>query len=309
MTNNPPQLDQFVIDATAVLHETEHNLQKLAQAALVQHRQLYGSKNGQAFDSDDPIARRLQQISRQLSKLSERSHSLQVYLQNGFDAPPSDDDDWPRIRILQSHEEERVQLARELEDGLGQLLANSVFELASCRHLLDGNNEQAVADGLDSLQNELEQGLADVRHFILNLEPAAILGNFGLAEGVRRYLERFETRTNIKTQLRVNTNIGRLPSIIEITIFRVIQESLLNAQRHANASKVEVVFAEKDGVVQFSIIDNGDGFASDRVDGSRKNLGLARMVDYADLLRGRLTILSEPGQGTQVVLAIPYTAI
>ena len=61
--------------------------------------------------------------------------------------------------------------------------------------------------------------------------------------------------------------------------------------------------------MEFTIIDDGDGFASDRVDGSRKTLGLARMVDYTDLLSGRLKILSEPGQGTQVTLSIPYAAI
>ncbi|MCB0162845.1 MAG: sensor histidine kinase [Anaerolineae bacterium] len=309
MTDKTTLLDQFVTDATAVLRETEQNLQKLAQAALLRHQELYGGKNGRAADSNEPAARRLQQISQQLAKLSQRSHTLQTYLQHGLEAPPADDDEWPRIRILQSHEEERAQLARELEDGVGQLLANAVFELASCRHLLGGHNERAVADGLDALQSELEQGLADVRHFILNLEPAAILGNFGLGEGVRRYLERFETRTGLKTQLRVNTNIGRLPSIIEITIFRVIQEALLNIQRHANADTVEVIFSENDGFVEFTIIDDGDGFASDRVDGSRKTLGLARMVDYTDLLSGRLKILSEPGQGTQVTLSIPYAAI
>ncbi|MCB0214307.1 MAG: hypothetical protein KDJ52_33520, partial [Anaerolineae bacterium] len=171
MTNNAPLLDQFVTDATAVLRETEHNLQRLAQAALLHHQQSGGSDNGHGSAGDAATALRLQQVSRQLSKLSERSRALQIYLKKGLDTPPTDDDAWPRIRILQSHEEERAQLARELEDGLGQLLANSVFELASCRHLLGGNNDQALAEGLDSLQNELEQGLADVRHFILNLVP------------------------------------------------------------------------------------------------------------------------------------------
>ena len=158
MTDEITVLDQFVTDATAVLQETEQNLQKLAQAALLRHQELYGSKNGRAADGNEPTARRLQQIGQQLSKLSQRSHALQMYLQAGLAAPPADDDEWPRIRILQSHEEERAQLARELEDGVGQLLANAVFELASCRHLLDGHNERAVADGLDALQSELEQG-------------------------------------------------------------------------------------------------------------------------------------------------------
>jgi two-component system sensor histidine kinase DegS len=104
----------------------------------------------------------------------------------------------------------------------------------------------------------------------------------------------------------MNTNIGRLPHTVEVAIFRVIQEALQNVQRHANASQVEVVVAEKEGSFQFVVADNGSGMASDRVDLSKKNLGLARMVDYVDLLGGGLQIFSEPEQGTTVILSVPY---
>ena len=297
-------LDEFMADAMAILRETETNLQKLAQMARLQSEQLSShQENGRDADNDER-ALRVQQIGQQLTKLSQRSNTLQSYLANGFDTPPTDDDHWPRIRILQSQEEERSQLARELEESVGQLLANAVFELASCRHLL-ANDKDAVADGLDALQIELEQGLTNIRHFIIDLEPAAILGNFGLGGGVRRYLEQYEIRTNIKTELRINTNIGRLPSIIEITIFRIIQEALRNVYLHANATQVDLVIEEKDGLLEFSVIDNGDGLIPDRIDVSKKNLGLAIMVDYAELLNGKLRVYSEPDQGTQVTLSIP----
>ena len=310
MSDEIATLAEFVANASAVLLETENNLQELARAAMLKYEQLgTNQENGQRTDGNEATLR-LQQIGQQLSKLSERSKSLQKYLQNGFEqnsfgAPPADDDDWPRIRILQSQEEERAQLARELEDGVGQLLANAVFELASCQHLL-AHDKDAVSAGLTALQNELEQGLADIRHFITDLEPANILGNFGLGGGVRRYLEQFEARTTIRTELRINTNIGRLPSIIEVAIFRVIQEALQNVQRHANATQVDVVFEEKETILEFSVIDNGDGVVSDRIDLSKKNLGLARMVDYAALLDGKLKIFSDLGRGTQVTLLIPY---
>lgn len=304
MTNEIAALDEFMADALAVLRETESNLQKLAQMARLRSEQLRSSQeNGRDIDKDE-TALRVQQIGQQLTKLSQRSNALQTYLKNGFDAPPIDDDHWPRIRILQSQEEERSQLARDLEESVGQLLANAVFELASCRHLLTSDKD-AVADGLDALQIELEQGLTNIRHFITDLEPAAILGNFGLGGGVRRYLEQFEARTNIKTELRINTNIGRLPSIIEITIFRIIQEALRNVYLHANASQVDLVIEEKDALLEFSVIDNGDGLIPDRIDVSKKNLGLAIMVDYAELLNGKLRVFSEPDQGTQVTLSIP----
>ncbi len=308
MSDEAAVLEKFVADATAVLVETENNLQKLAHTALSKYQQLCtDQENGQGTDNNQNTLR-LQQIGQQLSKLSQRSQSLQLYLQNNLDTPPADDDHWPRIRILQSHEEERTQLARELEDTVGQLLANAVFELASVQHLL-ATDTDAVSDGLIALQSELEQGLADIRHFITDLEPATILENFGLGGGIRRYLEQYEAKTGIKTQLRVNTNIGRLPSIIETAIFRIIQEALQNVYRHANATQVEIAFEEKETLLEFSVIDNGDGLVSDRVDMSRKNFGLARMVDYAELLNGKLRVFSELEHGTQVVLSIPHHAL
>lgn len=303
MSDQKQALEQIVAQAAALLRETEANLDKLAQAAFVQYEQHQTSQENGHPPTESVV--RLLQIGQQLAKLSQRSNTLHTYLQNGLDAPPADDDHWTQIKILQSQEEERTQLARELEDGVGQLLANAVFELASSRHLLASDNAP-VAEGLSALQRELEQGLADIRHVITDLEPAAILSNFGLGGGVRRYLEQYESRTNIQTRLRINTNIGRLPNTIEVAIFRVLQEALQNVNRHANATTVEVVFEEVNGCLEFSVIDNGEGMASDRVDISKKNFGLARMVDYADLINGQLRVFSELNRGTHVLLSVPY---
>jgi signal transduction histidine kinase len=308
MSNLNGEWTDFLANISAVLQETEQTLHALAQQTLLKYElALHPSENSTSAAKNDQVVR-LQQIGQQLTRLSEQSQILRAYLQNGMDTPLADDAHWPRIRILQSHEEERAQLAHALEDSMGQLMANAVFELASCRTLLD-SDKPAVAAGLSALQTELETGLADIRQFIIDLEPAAILGNFGLGAGLRRYLEHFETRTALKTQLYVKTNIGRLPSIVEITIFRVIQEALNNAYHHANASEVEVMIEEQDGHLQFSVLDNGTGLNIERVGKTKKNLGLARMVDYAELLNGKFRILSEANQGTQVILSVPYPVL
>ena len=305
MSNEITVLEEFVANAAAILSETEQNLQQLARTALTKVEQLSNSQeNGEGTDNRR-AATRLQQIGQQLANLSERSKTLQTYLQNGIDTPPANDEYWPRIRILERHGEERRQIARELEENVGELLANAVFDLASCQHLF-GTDEKAVAYGLTALQSELEQSLTDSRHFITDFEPAPILSNFGLGGGIRRYLEQFEARTTIKTRLRINTNLGRLTSAIETAIFRVIQEALQNVQRHANATQVEVIFEETDTLLEFSIIDNGDGLVSDKIDISKKNLGLARMVDYAELLNGKVKIFSDLERGTRVTLSVPH---
>lgn len=275
----------FLTQATTILQETQANLAHLAQAAL-----------------QTPSSSR-QHLSQQLLRLVEQCQALHHTLQQ--DTPLISADYWPLVRVLQSQEEEQTQIARELEDRVGQLLANAVFELASCRYLL-GHDEVAVSTGLEALQSELEQGLAEVRWFIANLEPATIMGNFGLSAGLRRYLERYETRTHIKVNLRIQTNLGRLPSVIEVAIFRVMQEALSNVQAHANATQVEVTLEEQHNQLEFTITDNGQGLSQSDFSRSRKNLGLARMVDYAELLHGQLQIFSAPQQGTQVILSLPY---
>jgi len=308
MNDDVAALEEFVANTAQFLQQTEQTLQQLAHEALLKQGQLTANQeNGQEGSQGDPSVR-LQQIGQQLTKLSQRSRLLQTYLQNGLDAPPADDEHWPRVKILQSHEEERTQLARELEDTVGQLLANAIFELASCQHLLN-TDKAAVSEGLTALQQELEQGLASIKYFITNLEPGTVLGSFGLGEGVRRYLEQYQARTGLQTELRIGTNLGRLPNLIEIAIFRIIQEALQNVHHHANATHVEVAIEEKDGALEFSVTDNGAGMASERIDLTKKNLGIARMVDYAELLKGKLRIFSSSETGTRVVLSIPFQAL
>lgn len=308
MGNDMTSLEEFLARTTAALEASHSNLQELAQTARLKYAQLLSGQANGHNTGHSQAGLRLQQIGQHLFDLSERIKALQIYLQGDLAALPPDENYWPLIKILQSQEEERSQTARQLEDSVGQLLANAIFELASCQQLLI-NEKEAVSTGLDALQTELEQGLADFRRFVTEMEPATVLSNFGLGGGIRRYLEQYEAKTGLKTSLHINTNFGRLPSIIETAIFRVIQEALSNVDRHAQATEVEVVFEELEGQLQFSIIDNGDGLASEKVGLSRKKLGLARMSDYAELLNGELRILSEPGHGTQVSLSIPYPAL
>jgi len=306
MTQDPINLQEFIARAEDVLAETRTNLEKLARRALLQSGD-FPAEQENGREATTEASQRLRQMGYELMELSERSEALQTYLKNGLDAPPPAGNHWPRVRILQSQEEERAKLAHDLEDSVGQLLANAVFELASCRHLLSSG--QDVGEGLEALQGELEEGLTDIRHFITNLEPATVLGSFGLGGGIRRYLEQYEARTGLKTNLRMHTNIGRLPNFVEIAIFRIIQETLGNVYHHANATQVDVVIEEKDDQLRFTIIDNGDGLISEKVNISRKNLGLARVVDYVELLNGELKVLSELGRGTQVTLSVPHATL
>lgn len=309
MTDAVTSVEELLAKTMAVLQAAEQNLQELAHLAVACANRVHNCP-----DLTEQAVVRLQNVSRHLADLSERSGTLQFCLANDLDLPALDDHHWPRIKVMQSQEEERMHVARAMEDSVGQLLANTIFELASYRQfqaktMTESPNAEPDRDGLEPLQTELEQGLANLRHLIIELDPTTILSNFGLGGGIRRYLEQYEFKTGLATELRINTNIGRLPALIEIGIFRIIQEALDNVYRHASATQVEIVIEEENDQLQFGIIDNGQGLSSDKRGRSRKSLGLARMIDYAELLNGKLRILSEPGRGTQVIFSMPYPAL
>jgi two-component system sensor histidine kinase DegS len=295
-------IQEFVQQAVQVLDRASRDINQLTEQA-------YRSSIDPALAQDDLDqqyqSKRLLQLVRQFEKLAERNSRLSRYLTGGMEAPPEDDDAWPRIRIIQSQEEERSRLARQLEEGVGQLLANAIFELASCRYLLDTEN-QGVDDGLVALQAELEQGLSDVRQLIADLDPPTFLGNLGLVAGLRRYLERYEARTGLQSEMDVRVNVERLPATVEVGIFRIIQEILENIRRHAQASRVEVSVYEEDGSLIFCVTDDGVGLQPDRVSNRGRSLGLVSMRDRAELLQGTLRVRSDVERGTQVILSIPY---
>jgi two-component system sensor histidine kinase DegS len=301
MASYEQTIQEFVQEAAQVLEQTSQDINRLAQQAY----DAYGIVLSQDNPGTDQRVERLAQVARQLEKLAERSTHLNFYLSSGMEAPPEDEDTWPRIRIIQAQEEERSRLARGLEESLGQLLANAVFELASSRYLLEGESS-AVDHGLAALQTELEQGLSQIRQLITDLDPPSILGNFGLVAGLRRYLERYESRTGLTSTMNVRTITERLPATVEVAVFRILQEALENVRRHAQASRVELAIYEEDGYLNFSVADDGVGLQPDLVGSRGRSLGLVSMHERAELLQGKLRMRSDAQGGTQLILSIPY---
>jgi two-component system sensor histidine kinase DegS len=301
MVGYEQRIEELVNEASCVLNQTSQDISRLAEWAYQSCSEI-SALDGQQNDSR---LEHLMQLGRQFEKLAERHTHLSHYLVGGLETPPEDDEIWPRIRILQAQEEERTRLARELEEGVGQLLANAIFELASSRYLLN-EASSVVDDGLAALQTELEQGLSDIRQLIVDLDPPSLLGNFGLVAGLRRYLENYEMRTGLKSTMKVQTITKRLPATMEVSIFRIIQEALENVRRHAQATQVEVSIYEQEGHLVFSVMDDGVGLQPGQMGGRGRSLGLVSMHERADLLRGKLRLRSDAEQGTQLILSIPY---
>ncbi|HIP96457.1 MAG TPA: sensor histidine kinase [Anaerolineae bacterium] len=287
-------LQDTIAEAVAILDRAREELEGLIQRAEDAHR-------SEALPSGESEA--WQALLERLHRLVEHCAADSMYV---IDPTTEAYDGESRIQFIQSQEEERQRIAREIQEGPAQLLANAVFELDSCDHLLD--DDPALAhEGLRLLQAELRAGLETTQNLIVELQPPLLLSELGLAASLERYLEHFQATTGLEVHAHLEDLTMRLPPTMEVTIFRIIQEALRNVRQHAEATQVSVEVEVRPDTLVFVVEDNGKGFTWTPLDRPiRRRWGLIGMRDRALLLGGRLRIFNKGDGGTRVVLTVPY---
>jgi two-component system sensor histidine kinase DegS len=212
------------------------------------------------------------------------------------------------VRIIEAQESERRRLARQMHDGPAQLLTNVILQAEICQRLLDSNPRQAREE-LDNLKAEVNKTFQSTRTFIADLRPM-MLDDLGLVPTLRRYVGTWSEKTGIQAEVIFAGREHRLAPYTEVTIFRVVQELMDNAAKHANPSRLQVTL-QLDGQTARAIVeDDGSGFDVDEVLSAvdeRKTIGIASIMDRAQMLGGVLRFDSVPGRGTKATLEIPET--
>lgn len=203
-------------------------------------------------------------------------------------------------KVIAAQEEERRRIARELHDETGQSLTSLMVHLQMVNQQcpLPETREQ-----LDSVRGLVAQTLENVHNLALELRPS-VLDDLGLAAALRRYVRDYQTRYPIEIDLEVVGLAERLNPAIETAVYRIIQESLTNIARHAQATTASVLLEQRHGRIRAIIEDDGVGFDMMVMNGNGR-LGLYGMRERAELLNGTLTIESEPGQGTSIFVEVP----
>ena len=206
-------------------------------------------------------------------------------------------------RLMRVQDEERRRIARELHDSLGQYLAAAKINL----DVLSAEKPND-ATYLREARNLIERAISDTRTLSHLLHPP-LLDEAGFGTAAKWFVEGFGSRSKITTRLEMPANLDRLPSEIEIALFRILQESLTNVHRHAGTKKVEVRLRREDASVSLEIEDHGKGIAKEVLErfgksGANVGVGLAGMRERVAELGGTFQICSGK-KGTCLTATIP----
>jgi signal transduction histidine kinase len=196
--------------------------------------------------------------------------------------------------------EERNRLARDLHDSLVQKLFGVVLAAKSASTLLERDAADARAQ-VDRLGELAHDAISELRSLVFQLRPAAIETE-GLGEALRKHVEVLRRDAEVSLEL---TGTPRLRPGVDDEVFRIAQEALHNALRHARAERIEVRLSEDGERLALSVSDDGVGFDPRVASVRARRLGLTSMEERARELGGRLSISSSPGAGTRVRLEVP----
>ena len=205
--------------------------------------------------------------------------------------------------MLNGQEQERSRLARDLHDGLGGLLSGTKIELSGVFARLDDPfTQQRVTRSL----NLLDAAVNELRRFAHNLMPELLL-KYGLSEAIREYCNRM-SRGDLEVATEIINYAHKLDTNRQVVIYRIIQELVNNAMKHAQAKRILVQLAQYDNTIYLTIEDDGIGFDTATLD-ERKSAGIHHVQSRLDYLKGHLNLMSKPDIGTTIEIDFPVERI
>lgn len=204
--------------------------------------------------------------------------------------------------LMQGQEEERRRLSHDLHDGLGQMLTGLKLLVENVRsiHLLPEREQRAYAN----LKELVIKTIQETRHISNNLMPP-VLSDFGLEPALRQLVDQKAQQTKLTIVMESENDINRFDPAIEIGLYRIAQEALNNAIKHADADEIDVILQVNGDTLLMTIRDNGRGVATASPESVLNGHGLHNMRERARLLNGVFRLASAADRGTRVIVTIP----
>ena len=205
-------------------------------------------------------------------------------------------------RLIQAQEEESSRIARELHDGVLQQLTTVTLDLGTVKSQVPRGS--AAKDGIATVQDKLISLGADIRQLSHDLHPA-VLQEFGLPQALSTYCQEFIKTRGIPASCDADPQLKNLSRGSALALYRIAQEALGNAAKHARATRVNLRLERAGEMARLTVSDDGAGFLPGEV-GARGGVGLVSMRERVRQLSGELDIESQPGHGTTVRAEVPF---
>lgn len=209
-------------------------------------------------------------------------------------------------KIITAQEDERKRLASDLHDGIIQSLIAIWYRLQRISPDNEDINPEKWYEEISNLTSHLNHQIQEIRSILYDLRPI-ILDNYGLIPAIESYTSTLKENYSLPIELSIEGRNENLPSKVEITLFRILQEALTNVLKHAEATEVKVKLFLSSKEVTLVVEDNGTGldFSLLSLPQYQKRLGLASIQERAHLLGGTCQISSQKGEGTSINVKIP----
>ncbi len=202
---------------------------------------------------------------------------------------------------LAAAERERKRIAQELHDDVLQRLAAMLLSIKLLTNRQDHPDESALFE----LRNQIEDAAIRLRRLARGLRPKE-LEEVGLEIALRRLIRELEEAGGPTVEFTCDAIHHAVPEMVSLALFRIVQEGIWNAHRHANAQVIRVTAGCEESSAHVVIEDNGIGFDLEETRRSDRGLGLRGMFERTAAVRGRFDITSVPGQGTRIHAVLPY---
>lgn len=206
------------------------------------------------------------------------------------------------LQLLRVQEEERRRISRDLHDDINQRLALLAMDIEAVGQQLSSSSDD-VGRAVQEIQDRVVELSDVVRHLAYQLHPS-ILDDLGLPIALQRLVEDFTARSHIRGSFEHKNISAAVPQEVASCLYRVIQESLSNVARHAEATQVDVELTRSQSELIVTITDNGVGFDSEQSGHGSHGLGLIGMKERVALVHGELLVSSAVGKGTRVQVAV-----
>jgi PAS domain S-box-containing protein len=278
----------------------------LALAEELAHRVALSVDNARLYREAQRLNEELEQrvISRTI-ELQNANRELQAEIKERQQATE-------QLRLLSAHlqsarEEERIRVAREIHDELGQVLSAIKIDIALLSEKLADQEAKlergSLVQELNSTNKLIDQTIQKMRHIIRELRPE-ILDHLGLSAAIEWQVQEFQTRTGIECQFDSDIDDARLDLDRATAVFRILQEALTNVARHAQATRVDISLKEEGGTILLEIQDNGRGITEGERS-NQKSFGILGMRERALAFGGEVQVERATLGGTRVSARIP----